>query len=81
MTDARSRWNSPSATRASGSHRIAPGALFSPFVQADESTTRKYGGTGLGLTISKQLVEMMGGRIGFDSEEGRRFHFPVHGGV
>ena len=46
-------------------------ALFSPFVQADESTTRKYGGTGLGLTISKQLVEMMGGRIGFDSEEGR----------
>jgi PAS domain S-box-containing protein len=47
------------------------GALFSPFVQADESTTRKYGGTGLGLTISKQLVEMMGGRIGFESEEGR----------
>ncbi len=47
------------------------GALFSPFVQADESTTRKYGGTGLGLTISKQLVETMGGRIGFESEEGR----------
>jgi signal transduction histidine kinase len=47
------------------------GALFSPFVQADESTTRKYGGTGLGLTISKQLVEMMGGRIGFESEDGR----------
>ncbi len=53
-----------------GIPRDRAGALFSPFVQADESTTRKYGGTGLGLTISKQLVEMMGGRIWFDSEEG-----------
>jgi len=44
--------------------------LFSPFTQGDSSTTRKYGGTGLGLTICKHLSEMMGGSIGFRSEEG-----------
>lgn len=42
--------------------------LFKPFKQADESTTRKYGGSGLGLVISKQLAEMMGGSITVTSE-------------
>ncbi|MBP8979648.1 MAG: PAS domain S-box protein [Syntrophobacterales bacterium] len=51
--------------------------IFERFTQADASTTKKYGGTGLGLTISRQLVELMGGRIWLESEFGRGsvFHF------
>ncbi len=45
--------------------------VFESFTQADETTTRRFGGTGLGTTIARQLIERLGGRIGFDSEVGR----------
>jgi PAS domain S-box-containing protein len=53
--------------------------VFNAFAQADNSSTRTFGGTGLGLTISSQLVERMGGKIWLESEEGTgsTFHFTV----
>ncbi|MEM8505654.1 MAG: chemotaxis protein CheB [Cyanobacteria bacterium P01_D01_bin.1] len=62
-----------------GIDTAAQANLFEPFVQADNSSTRQYGGTGLGLTICRRIVELMGGTIGVESKpnEGSTFWFVV----
>jgi len=71
------------ADTGTGIPREKQESIFEPFTQADASTTRRFGGTGLGLTIASRLVGMMGGKIWVESEAGRgsEFHFTARLGL
>jgi signal transduction histidine kinase/CheY-like chemotaxis protein len=66
-----------------GIPREKQASIFEPFVQADGSTTRRFGGAGLGLTIGRALAELMGGRLWVESEpdRGSTFHFTASFGI
>ena len=78
-TAAPASYISTSQTPASEFPRTSRSLIFDAFAQADTSTTREFGGTGLGLTITSRLVAMMGGKIWVKSEPGKgaEFHFTI----